>query len=44
VTLQVNYSSIAKNTERSKGGFTIKLLDCDENKEESFSESMSPFR
>jgi len=41
---QVNYSSIAKENDRGKGAFTIKLLDCDNEQESSLEESFSPFR
>ena len=43
-SLLVNYSSIAKNNDKNKTGFTIKLQDCENEHEESYSESISPFR
>ena len=29
----VRYSSIAKNTDKNKTGFSIKLLDCEDNQD-----------
>ena len=44
IPININYSSIAKNNDKTKNGFSIKLLDCDDNNDNSFSESASPFR
>lgn len=40
----INYSSIAKNNDKNKTGFTIKLQDCENDEDHDYSESISPFR